>query len=77
MKWIAENRDALNIEYVFHTGDLVDEYDDMAQWDVADRSMKVLDEANIPYGVLAGNHDVDQKTINYDKLLPIFWCRPF
>ena len=77
VKWIAENRNALNIEYVFHTGDLVDEYDDMAQWDVADRSMKVLDEANIPYGVLAGNHDVDQKTINYDNYYQFFGADRF
>ncbi|QKY68669.1 lamin tail domain-containing protein [Lentibacillus sp. CBA3610] len=65
VNWIAENQDALNIEYVFHTGDLVNIYDDFDQWAVADESMEVLDEAGIPYGVLAGNHDVDMKNNNY------------
>ncbi|WP_121639194.1 lamin tail domain-containing protein [Virgibacillus sp. Bac330] len=64
-EWIAENKEALNIEYVFHSGDLVDVYDDLEQWDVADRSMKKLDEANIPYGVVAGNHDVNNKSRDY------------
>ena len=42
VNWIAANQEALNIQYVFHTGDLVDNSADFNQWDVADRSMKVL-----------------------------------
>ncbi|GIP62560.1 hypothetical protein J32TS6_11150 [Virgibacillus pantothenticus] len=64
-EWIAENKEALNIEYVFHSGDLVNVYDDLEQWDVADRSMQTLDDANIPYGVVAGNHDVNNKSRDY------------
>lgn len=58
VNWIADNKEAMNIKYVFHTGDIVDEADKPYQWDVANKNMKVLEDANIPYGVLAGNHDV-------------------
>lgn len=70
--WIADKQEELNIQYVFHTGDLVDDANDFAQWDVADQSMKVLDDANIPYGVLAGNHDVDHKTNDYNNYYKYF-----
>lgn len=70
--WIADKQEELNIQYVFHTGDLVDDANDFVQWDVADQSMKVLDDANIPYGVLAGNHDVDHKTNDYNNYYKYF-----
>ncbi|MFC6040264.1 S-layer homology domain-containing protein [Paenisporosarcina macmurdoensis] len=66
-KWMAEAKDNLNLKYVFHTGDLVDEADQQIQWDRADTFMGTLDEAAIPYGVLAGNHDVGQKTGDYNE----------
>ncbi|WP_052659534.1 lamin tail domain-containing protein [Bacillus alveayuensis] len=72
VQWIADNKDQLKIQYVFHTGDLVDDADDEVQWDVADRSMKVLDDAQIPYGVLAGNHDVGHKDGSYDNYYKYF-----
>lgn len=65
VNWIVENQDELNIEYVFHTGDLVNIYDDFDQWEIADRNMRLLDDAGIPNGVLAGNHDVDMKNNDY------------
>ncbi|MFS0726953.1 S-layer homology domain-containing protein [Paenibacillus sp. 1P07SE] len=58
VEWIAKQKDAMNIHYVIHTGDVVDKAHQEFQWVNADRSMKVLEENNIPYGVLAGNHDV-------------------
>ncbi|WP_413303471.1 lamin tail domain-containing protein [Bacillus sp. 1P10SD] len=64
-KWIAEKQDEMKIKYVFHTGDIVDEADQEYQWQDADTFMKVLDDNHIPYGVLAGNHDVDHKTSDY------------
>ncbi|PAF37937.1 hypothetical protein CHH69_09440 [Terribacillus saccharophilus] len=65
VNWIAENKDKLNIDYVFHTGDLVNFSDQEYQWEVADKAMQVLDDAGVPYGVLAGNHDVEQKSNDY------------
>ncbi|MCM3631522.1 S-layer homology domain-containing protein [Paenibacillus glycanilyticus] len=64
--WIAENKEKDKIKYVIHTGDIVDEADKEIQWQRADKDMKVLEDANIPYGVLAGNHDVDHQLGAYD-----------
>ncbi len=55
--WIANNAAALNIDFVTHLGDIVNNHDDDRQWTNADRSMKTLDDANIPYGQIPGNHD--------------------
>ncbi|ABV63795.1 metallophosphoesterase [Bacillus pumilus] len=60
VEWIRDQREKLNIQYVFHTGDIVDDSKDK-QWHRADTFMRVLDEHQIPYGVLAGNHDVRHK----------------
>lgn len=65
--WIAFQKEAMNIQYVFHTGDIVDSADQEYQWQNADQSMRVLDQANVPYGVLAGNHDVNHKAEDYTK----------
>ncbi|MGG4491560.1 metallophosphoesterase [Metabacillus idriensis] len=58
IQWIIENRDKYNIRYVFHTGDLVDQPNDDVQWERTDQILKMLDMTRIPYGVLAGNHDL-------------------
>ena len=71
-QWIVEKADEMKIKYVFHTGDLVDEYDKEEQWKNADQFMKTLDDAGIPNGVLAGNHDVDHKTNDYTEYYRFF-----
>jgi hypothetical protein len=58
VNWIRDHAEEYNVKYVFHTGDLVENYHQDYQWAVADRSMKILEDAGIPYGVIAGNHDV-------------------
>ncbi|CAM4349779.1 hypothetical protein FHS16_002401 [Paenibacillus endophyticus] len=63
--WIRDHMDENKIKYVIHTGDIVDESDKEYQWKEADKNMKVLDDAKIPYGVLAGNHDVDHQKGSY------------
>ncbi|MFT8323075.1 MAG: lamin tail domain-containing protein [Bacillus sp. (in: firmicutes)] len=65
--WIAEMKDEMKIKYVFHTGDIVDKSNQEYQWKDADKFMKVLEDNHIPYGVLAGNHDVDHKTSDYTQ----------
>ncbi|WP_371809590.1 metallophosphoesterase [Halobacillus sp. Marseille-Q1614] len=65
--WIATNQAYLNIPYVFHTGDIVNKWDNEEQWQYADEYMKVLEKAEVPYGVLAGNHDIDLKNNNSYK----------
>jgi hypothetical protein len=78
--WIVANREALGIAYVAHVGDIVNNGDtDMAQWDVADAAMSLLDdpvatglEDGIPYGLAVGNHDQSPNgdpsgtTVGYD-----------
>ncbi|PMC37586.1 metallophosphoesterase [Bacillus sp. UMB0899] len=65
--WIAEKQEELKIKYVFHTGDLVDNFGQEQEWIHADEYMDVLDQNNVPYGVLAGNHDVDQLSNDYTE----------
>jgi hypothetical protein len=71
-RWIAEHQDDMKIKYVFHTGDLVNISTDMTQWSRANEYMKVLDDHNVPYGVLAGNHDVDQVSTDYTNYYQYF-----
>ncbi len=57
--WILKNKKRLNIVYVSHMGDIVDNGGlDIKQWDNASNCMKKLNK-EIPYGILPGNHDSD------------------
>lgn len=56
--WIVDNMDEWKIKYLMHTGDIIDDWDAMYQWENADVAMKIFDDAGLPYGVLPGNHDV-------------------
>jgi 3',5'-cyclic AMP phosphodiesterase CpdA len=57
-KWIRDNRDALNIVFVSHVGDIVQNDDEHeSEWQTADAAMGLL-EGVVPYGVLPGNHDM-------------------
>ncbi|WP_447925104.1 metallophosphoesterase [Georgenia muralis] len=69
--FLTERAD-LNLQYVIHTGDIVDVWDDMAQWDRADAAYTMLDDADLPYGVLAGNHDVGSKLADYSNYSEFF-----
>jgi hypothetical protein len=71
-KWIVENKEVLNIVFVTHLGDLVDDYESIDEWKNANSSMSILDEV-IPYGVLPGNHDGledGSNLTNYYKYFP-------
>ncbi len=63
--YLLEQRSAINLQYLFHTGDIVDNFEDEHQWTNANAAYTMLDEAQLPYGVLAGNHDVGQKDADY------------
>jgi LPXTG-motif cell wall-anchored protein len=64
-EYLLRERSDLNLQYLMHTGDIVDQSKDPAQWLRADPTYATLDAAGLPYGVLAGNHDVDQQTNDY------------
>lgn len=53
--FLRDKRDELNLQYVIHTGDLVNDSADKKQWEVAQKAQSYIDD--IPNGVLAGNHD--------------------
>lgn len=57
-QWLVANREALNLKYVFHLGDIVNNLDQPYQWRTASQAMHLFDAASVPYGVVAGNHDV-------------------
>ncbi len=65
-RFLRDEQARLNLKYIVHTGDFVDDFDSAAQWENAMDSMTRL--AYIPYGVLAGNHDISvqaQDSSNY------------
>jgi len=58
-QWIADNQDASNIVFVTHEGDVAQNPPSVTEWDRIEAIFDILDEANIPYGIAPGNHDID------------------
>ncbi|NND65973.1 MAG: hypothetical protein HKN19_00170 [Halioglobus sp.] len=54
-RWIVDN--AADIDYVSHLGDIVQNGENLTQWQLAWNAMKLLLEADIPHGTVMGNHD--------------------
>ncbi len=57
-QWTVANRDAFNIVFLTHLGDIVDNGSSASQWDRALSAMNLL-HGQLPYGACAGNHDYD------------------
>ncbi len=64
-QWIVDSRAALNIVYVAHVGDIVNDAKVEQQWRNADAALSLLEDPattghpdGIPYSVVPGNHDV-------------------
>lgn len=57
-EFLAENHKKLGTQFVTHLGDVVDQPEDRASWDIADKAMKTLEDAGVNYSVLPGNHDL-------------------
>lgn len=62
--WLVNNKDALNLKFVMHLGDLTDTLNytawatkGAAEFYYAMESMNVLTEAGIPWSISRGNHD--------------------
>src|SRR5262245_29025684 len=61
-QWIVNNKNAMNIVYVAHVGDCVDDGNDfMSEWQVADDAMKLIENPTttglingLPYGIAVG-----------------------
>lgn len=74
-RWIADNKDKRKIAYVAHTGDIIENNirkpaDEAMQRQVtgelelSSKQQKILDDAGVPNGVIAGNHDNQSGTEN-------------
>ncbi len=61
-RWIVDNRERLNIQMVMHEGDLVENWNSVAEWNVADATMGLLIDANIPLTATPGDHDHEGQT---------------
>lgn len=58
MQWVLDNLDAERIGYGLHTGDIVNNRL-ISEWQFASDAQTLWDEADFPYGIVPGNHDVD------------------
>jgi hypothetical protein len=56
MQWIIDHRQSDNIQFVVHLGDITNN-NTAVQWQTASDAHAMLDNANIPYSVVTGNHD--------------------
>ena len=56
--WLVDNKDALKLAYVLHTGDNVNwGWLEPSQYAIAKQAIGVLDEGGLPYALTIGNHD--------------------
>lgn len=60
-QWVADNKDAFNIQMFLHEGDLVQNHgsDNDDEWDIAQDAIGRIDDGNIPTVLALGNHDAD------------------
>lgn len=56
-QWIVNNAARLNIKFVLGLGDIVNNGDQVYQWQNADAAVRLLDNARLPYVLALGNHD--------------------
>lgn len=56
-EWIARQREARNIRFVLHLGDITDD-NVHPQWENAWRAMDVLRREGMPFHMVPGNHDI-------------------
>ncbi|MCZ6672560.1 MAG: metallophosphoesterase, partial [Verrucomicrobia bacterium] len=56
-RWIRDTSASLNVKFVIHVGDVVEEGEDV-EWIVADQAFSMI-EGVVPFIVVPGNHDID------------------
>ncbi len=66
-----------NVGYYVHTGDLIDQTnvgDEIAhaEYNVASKAQKILDDAMVPNGVVSGNHDIVHTDADYSYYYKYF-----
>jgi hypothetical protein len=70
-EWIVDNIGSMNIIFVTHEGDIVDNVGMITEWQRANHSMSILD-GYVPWAVLPGNHDMSGSDLtNYNTYFPV------
>jgi hypothetical protein len=59
IQWIAANAAVQNIQVVLDVGDTINNAKDSTEWQSANHSISILDQASMPYAIAIGNHDYD------------------
>ena len=58
LDWLVNNKSNLNLKFVSHVGDIVQNWDGVpSDWEFVQSEMTKLKTAGIPYSLLPGNHD--------------------
>ncbi|MBD3388053.1 MAG: DNRLRE domain-containing protein [Candidatus Altiarchaeales archaeon] len=74
-QWIAQHYSDMNIKMVLHEGDVGDHWNSDTEYVRANTSLSVLDNHDIPYSVVPGNHDhegdTDSSTAYYNTYFPV------
>jgi len=65
-KWIVENRERLNIQYVIQSGDMVNDPKRMKEWEAVQTAFDAF-IGKIPMFAIAGNHDIGGMVHFYDN----------
>ncbi|MBN2579795.1 MAG: metallophosphoesterase [Pirellulales bacterium] len=65
-QFLADNKAALNIQYVLHEGDIT-QSNSPGQWTVASDAFKTLEQADIPYSLALGNHDYHKNALTRES----------
>jgi len=76
-QWVVDNQKANNIAFVSHYGDLVQHGDDLQEWNNAKTAMQTLYDSDIPFGVVAGNHDVTANGTSGQPYIPQNYLQNF
>lgn len=63
-KWIANNKDALNIKYVLGLGDITDT-NAQEEYTIAKNALKNLENVGLEYSLVRGNHDAGYHTTSF------------
>ncbi len=64
--WIVKNKTEKNIQRVFGLGDITDD-NTAAEWELAVDLHEKLENANIPYTIIPGNHDDKTSQTRYNE----------
>ena len=58
-QWLVDTRAQYNTQFVTHEGDVVQNIDAVAaEWTRASQAMSTLENADMPYSIVPGNHDI-------------------